>query len=130
MQHAVEFYLLHEFSVTSDHSCYDISMSIQVLGCALNDNINAQVCRPVSTTAMLRTYTGATLARCQSAQSHIQGLYSYVSAACSCREFTVHQSVVRSLPDNSRAGKCVVNDAGQLLLLTEGSHSGNICYLQ
>lgn len=36
----------------------------------------------------------------------------------------------RCLPYDSRAGKRVVDDAGKIPLLTEGSHSRNICYLQ
>lgn len=48
-------YLLHELSVARNHSCYDISMSIQVFGGALYHNVYAQICRPVSTTAASTT---------------------------------------------------------------------------
>ena len=37
---------------------------------------------------------------------------------------------LQGTPDDSRAGKGVVNNAGQAALLTEGSHSRDIRYLQ
>ena len=106
-------YLLHELMVTCHHSCYDISMSVQVLGCALNYNINAQICRPVSTAAA----------------SIITPNSTFVQFCVCIQRFCSEQSE-RYLPYNCRAGKCVVNDAGNTPLLTEGSHSRNICYIQ
>lgn len=50
-------YLLHELGVTTNHSCYNISMSIQVFGGTLYHNVYAQICRPVSMTAASRVGT-------------------------------------------------------------------------
>lgn len=106
-------YLLHELMVTCHHSCYDISMSVQVLGCALNYNINAQICRPVSTAAASINTPNSTFVQ-----------------FCVCIQRLCSEHSDRYLPYNCRAGKCVVNDADNIPLLTEGSHSRNICYIQ
>ena len=37
---------------------------------------------------------------------------------------------VQGAPDNSRAGKGVVNNASQVVVMTEGNHSRDVCYLQ
>ena len=81
-------YLVHEVSVTRNYSCYDISMPIQVFGCALNHNINAQICRPVSKTAVSTIHTEAlyvllaAIARTASAVLHFCVKLKVQQAAC------------------------------------------------